>query len=48
MHNQISNAFNSKNSLERATVVKAFKYAASKETDSMDLELCVNDLIKLV
>jgi cullin-associated NEDD8-dissociated protein 1 len=28
--------------------VKSFKYAAKKDTDAMDLELCVQDLIKLV
>ena len=29
-------------------MVKSFKYAASKETDAMDLELCVESVIKLV
>jgi cullin-associated NEDD8-dissociated protein 1 len=38
----------SPNAQVRATVVKSFKYAASKETDSMDLELSVEPLIKLV
>jgi len=32
----------------RSTIVKSFKYASAKETDSMQLEMCVTDLIKLV
>lgn len=44
----LENSFKSTNALERATVVKSFKYAASKETDSMDLSLTVELIIKLV
>ena len=45
---QIEGSFNSKNPGERATIVKSFKYAASKDTDSMDLEIYVEHLIKMV
>jgi len=48
MSNDIENSFRSANNLERSTVVKSFKYAASKETDTFDLEQCVEHLLKLV
>lgn len=48
MTNAIDTSFRSSNTLERATVVKAFKYAAAKETDPMDLENALEHLLKLV
>jgi hypothetical protein len=41
MFSDIENGFKSANNLVRGTVVKSFKYAASKETDSLQLEICV-------
>jgi hypothetical protein len=38
MTQDLEHSIKSSNSLERATIVKSFKYAASKETDSVDLE----------
>jgi hypothetical protein len=38
MSNDIERSFKSTNNLERATIVKSFKFAASRETDSFDLE----------
>lgn len=38
MSNDIERSFKSTNNLERSTIVKSFKYAASKDTDSFDLE----------
>jgi hypothetical protein len=37
----------SASALERATVAKSFKFGASKETSSLDLQLSVEDLINL-
>jgi HEAT repeat protein len=48
MTNEIESSFKSANNLVRSTIVKSFKYAASKETDSFDLEQCVENLLKLV
>ena len=44
----IEASFKSANALERSTIVKAFKYAASKETCQLDLEQSVEPLLKLV
>lgn len=41
-------SFKSNNALQRATIVKAFKYGAAKETDSYDLENALEFLLKLV
>jgi len=41
-------SFKSQNPLERSTIVKSFKYAASKETDAMDLENSLEYLLKLI
>jgi hypothetical protein len=35
MFGDVENCFNNKNTLVRATVVKSFKYAATKETDAL-------------
>jgi hypothetical protein len=48
MLNTLENSFKSANVFERATVVKSFKYAGSKETDSMPLEICFEHIVKLV
>lgn len=38
MVENVEKSFKSPNPLERSTIVKSFKYAASKETDPIDLE----------
>lgn len=48
MLHEIENSFKSGSHLERATIVKSFKYAASKETEIFDLEQSVEHLLKLV
>ncbi len=48
MTNEIESSFKSANHLQRATIVKSFKYAASKDSDTFDLEQCVEHLLKLV
>ena len=48
MVSDIERSFKSSNALERATIVKSFKYAGSKETDQNDLENALEYLLKLV
>lgn len=48
MSTQIENSFKSASPLERATVTKSFKFGAARETNSVDLELFVEFLIRLV
>ena len=48
MTHDIESAFNSTNPLERATIVKAFKYAGAKETEANDLEYFLEHLLRLV
>jgi cullin-associated NEDD8-dissociated protein 1 len=48
MYNDIEECFKSGNVAIRSTIVKSFKYAGAKETDSVSLEMCHHDLIKLV
>lgn len=48
MLNTVENSFKSGNNFERATIVKSFKYAGSRETEAMPLEICVEHLVKLV
>ena len=43
----LTNSLKSANAFERATVAKSFKFGASKETSSLDLQLSVEDLINL-
>lgn len=44
----VDSSFSSSNPLERSTVVKSFKYAASKECDSQDIAIMVSSIIDLV
>ena len=44
----IDKSFKSSNNVEKATIVKSFKYGAAKEVDPMQLELVISDLIDLV
>ena len=44
----LENSFKSGNPLERATIVKSFKYSASKETDPADLENILEYLLRSV
>jgi len=44
----LDHSFKSQNPHERSTIVKSFRYAASKETDSMDLENSLEYLLKMV
>jgi hypothetical protein len=48
MYNDIEECFKSGNVQIRSTIVKSFKYAGAKETDPVSLEMCHQDLIKLV
>ena len=48
MTGDLEQAIKSSNALERATVTKSFKYAASKETDSADLENSIEVLLKSI
>ena len=48
MSSDIENGFKNPNHLVRGTVVKSFKYAVSKETDSLQLDILVQEIIKLV
>lgn len=48
MFDAIEKSFQSKNQLERATIVRSFKYAGAKETDSYALEQSFEYLLKLV
>jgi hypothetical protein len=48
MQDVIKSSFNSKNHVERATVVKSFKYGASKDTDSLALEMILIDLVGMI
>lgn len=43
----LSKSLKSASALERATVAKSFKFGASKETSSLDLQQSVDDLIDL-
>ncbi len=47
MSGQFENSFKSASALERATVTKSFKFGASKETSSFDLEIFIEYLIKM-
>eukprot|EP00349_Pseudokeronopsis_sp_Brazil_P001033 CAMPEP_0202963642 /NCGR_PEP_ID=MMETSP1396-20130829/7659_1 /ASSEMBLY_ACC=CAM_ASM_000872 /TAXON_ID= /ORGANISM="Pseudokeronopsis sp., Strain Brazil" /LENGTH=341 /DNA_ID=CAMNT_0049685041 /DNA_START=2492 /DNA_END=3517 /DNA_ORIENTATION=+ len=44
----VDSAFKSVSALERATVVKSFKYGGAKDTDPMNLEMVLMDLVGLV
>jgi hypothetical protein len=44
----LDHSFKSSNPLERSTIVKSFKFAASKETDPMDLENSLEYLLKSI
>ena len=44
----LENSLKSASALERATVTKAFKYSASKETNAFDLQIFVELLIRMV
>lgn len=48
MQAPMENAFKSANALERATVTKSFKYAVSKDTESLDLEGFTEFLAKMI
>lgn len=48
MYNDIESCFKSANNLVRGTIVKSFKYAGAKETESLPLEMAASELIKLV
>lgn len=48
MFPSLQHALSSQNPLERATIVKSFKHAASKETDSRELEKAVEVLLDAV
>jgi hypothetical protein len=43
----LTKSLKSASAFERATVAKSFKFGASKETSSMDLQMSVEDLIDL-
>ncbi len=40
--------FKSNNGVERATIAKSLKFGASKDTDSVQLEMVLSDLILLI
>jgi cullin-associated NEDD8-dissociated protein 1 len=44
----LEDSFTSSNVLERRTIVRCFKYSASKETDPQDLMLIVSNLVDAV
>jgi hypothetical protein len=44
----MESSFKSKNNVEKATIVKSFKFGASKDADSMHLELVLSDLVNMV
>lgn len=44
----IDQSLKSNNAIERATVVKSFKYGGSKDTSTMDLEMVTSDLIEMI
>jgi cullin-associated NEDD8-dissociated protein 1 len=48
MSHDIEKSFKSANNLERATIVKSFKFAGARDTDPMDLEQALEYLLKLV
>lgn len=48
MYTDIENSFKSSNDKVRSTIVKSLKYAGSKETETVPLEMATSDLIKLV
>ena len=43
----LTKSLKSANAFERATVAKSFKFGASKEASSLDLQMSVEDLINL-
>ena len=48
MQEVIRSAFTSTSNVERATVVKSFKYGASKDTDPTALEMASIDLVNMI
>lgn len=48
MFNEIEHGLKDQNPQVRSTIVKSFKYAGSKDTDAVQLEICSSELIKLV
>jgi cullin-associated NEDD8-dissociated protein 1 len=48
IHGQFEKSFKSQSDFERATVVKSFKFGASKDSDVLDIEQAVEPLAHLV
>ena len=48
MFNDIERGLRDPNDEVRGTIVKSFKYASSRDTDAVQLEICSSELIKLV
>lgn len=48
MFGVIDSAFKSNNNVEKATIVKSFKFGGSKDVEPMQLELVVGDLVNLI
>mmetsp|Transcript_36990 Transcript_36990/g.35707 ORF Transcript_36990/g.35707 Transcript_36990/m.35707 type:complete len:113 (-) Transcript_36990:63-401(-) len=44
----IEDSFKSQNTFQKATIVKSLKYGASKETDHVNLEMILGDLINVI
>ena len=44
----IDSAFKSNKNVEKATIVKSFKFGGSKDAEPMNLELVVSDLVNMI
>src|SRR3569833_15804 len=44
----VDKSFNSANNVEKATIVKSFKYGAAKDTNQQQLETVVGDLVSMI